>query len=353
MKLLTRYIGINCIGATLIIGLLVAGLVSLFTLVAELSDIGKGDYTIFQAFYHVFLTAPLQFYQLYPMVALVGSLLAVGMLATRSELTVMRAAGYSISQIAWDVIKAGTLLLILMTALGELWVPSALQYANVQKADALNGGQAIQTQNGVWLRDRNNFLHIETVYPDKRMQGITRYEFNDNHQLIAESYIASGYYQKKKWILQDITQSVITPQGVTIKKVPESVADFNIYPYIFTANQVDPTMMSLTKLWGYMVFQDKSGQSATTYEYTFWRRVFQPFSTIVMMFLAVPFVFGSLRSVTIGLRMVFGMMLGGSFYLLNQFLGPVSLVYQVPPILAASIPSLLFVAVGIYLMRRM
>lgn len=352
VKLLTRYIGMHCIGATLIIALLVAGLVLLFTLVNELGSIGHGDYNLFQALYYVVLTGPLQFYQLYPMVSLVGSLLAVGMLATRSELTIMRAAGYSINQIAVDVIKAGTVLLIVMTLIGEVWMPPTLQYANALKNQELNGGQSIQTESGVWLRDRNNFLHIETVYPDKRLEGITRYQFDDEHQLKAESYIEKASYQNRQWILTGITQSVITDKGVSIEKIPTAIADFNIYPYLFTANQVDPTTMSLPKLWEYVVFLEKSKQPATNYQYTFWRRVFQPFATMVMMFLAVPFVFGSLRSVTIGLRMVFGMVLGGAFYLLNQFLGPVSLVYQVPPFLAASIPTALFIGIGIFLMRR-
>jgi len=71
-----------------------------------------------------------------------------------------------------------------------------------------------------------------------------------------------------------------------------------------------------------------------------------------MLFLAIPFIFGPLRSVTMGLRLVSGVVVGFSFYMLNQFFGPFSLVYNVPPFVAALLPSLLFFIIGVFLMRR-
>ena len=68
----------------------------------------------------------------------------------------------------------------------------------------------------------------------------------------------------------------------------------------------------------------------------------QPLATLVMIGLAVPFIFGSLRTVTMGLRILIGVIIGFSFYTLNEFLGPFSLVYQVSPFWAAAMPVILF-----------
>ena len=73
---------------------------------------------------------------------------------------------------------------------------------------------------------------------------------------------------------------------------------------------------------------------------------------LVMMFLSVPVIFGSLRTVTMGARLVIAIVIGFSFYLLNQFFGPFSLLYQLPPVLAASLPSLLFASLAVYLLRQ-
>jgi len=72
-----------------------------------------------------------------------------------------------------------------------------------------------------------------------------------------------------------------------------------------------------------------------------------------MINLSVLFVFGALRSVTMGLRILMGVVLGFSFYMFNQLFGPISLVYQFPPVLAAATPILIFLVIFIVLLIRM
>jgi lipopolysaccharide export system permease protein len=71
-----------------------------------------------------------------------------------------------------------------------------------------------------------------------------------------------------------------------------------------------------------------------------------------MIFLAVPFVFGSLRSITIGQRILIGALLGIGFYMMNQIMGNVGLVYEFNPLLSAFLPPLLCLSGAIILMRR-
>ena len=71
-----------------------------------------------------------------------------------------------------------------------------------------------------------------------------------------------------------------------------------------------------------------------------------------MMMLAIPFVFGSLRSISLGSRLLMGLGVGFSFYLLNQFFVPLSTVFQLSPLFAAMLPTVLFALLGYVLMRR-
>jgi lipopolysaccharide export system permease protein len=43
---------------------------------------------------------------------------------------------------------------------------------------------------------------------------------------------------------------------------------------------------------------------------------------------------------------------GFGFYVANQVFGPMILVYDVPPIIGATGPSLLFMALAFYLLKR-
>jgi lipopolysaccharide export system permease protein len=44
--------------------------------------------------------------------------------------------------------------------------------------------------------------------------------------------------------------------------------------------------------------------------------------------------------------MIIGLIVGFCFYVLNQLVGPLSCVYQIPPALAAMLPTIIFAVVG-------
>lgn len=77
-----------------------------------------------------------------------------------------------------------------------------------------------------------------------------------------------------------------------------------------------------------------------------------PVSSAVMVFLAVPFIFGPLRSTPVGGRILVGVLVGIGFHLFNQSFQHMGLVFGVLPWLAASLPTCVFAAIGIYMLRR-
>ena len=84
----------------------------------------------------------------------------------------------------------------------------------------------------------------------------------------------------------------------------------------------------------------------------FWTKVATPFATLVMLIIAVPFVFGSLRTVGIGQRIFAGALLGSVFYFLSRGFSFVSVVYDFTPWLAAALPAAVFLVLGAVLLRR-
>ena len=95
-----------------------------------------------------------------------------------------------------------------------------------------------------------------------------------------------------------------------------------------------------------------NNQDPSRYLLAFWRKLIQPVTVGVMLLVALSFIFGPLRSVSMGARIMMGVFTGIIFYISNQVLGSLSLVYQFPPVLGALMPSVIFVAVAIYLMKR-
>jgi len=91
--------------------------------------------------------------------------------------------------------------------------------------------------------------------------------------------------------------------------------------------------------------------NASQYMMSFWKKVLQPLSTVVLVLVAISFVFGPLRSVTMGFRVFSGLIVGLTFKYVQDLLGPSSLVFGFDPIFATLIPVFLCLALGAWLLK--
>ncbi len=134
-----------------------------------------------------------------------------------------------------------------------------------------------------------------------------------------------------------------------MQRLPLNVV-FN--PTLLQAGRKRVDQQSIVELYHAIIYRNHSGLATNQYQFTFWHRLIQPLTTIVMICLGVPFIFGSLRSASMGLRVLTGVIIGFAFYMLNQFFGPFTMVYQIPPVLAAVMPTLLFAVACVILLGR-
>jgi len=347
---LQLYIGKTLLQTTLMIVLLILGIDVLFGLVHELGE-ERGGYTTLPIFMYTLFTIPRRVYELFPMSSLIGAIMGLGLLATHSELIVMRAAGVSIAKITGWVLKVAFLLAIVMGLIGEFVVPRTEYAAEALKVHTKSRGQAVLTVKGAWVRDEDMFIHIQYVLPDGRLQGITRYIVQDR-QLKSASTIREARYKKGRWTLNDIQTSMLFDNEVTTQTVSKEVIKEWIDPSILEVLFTDPDDLSINGLWQYMQYLKNNKLDYSVYALVFWKKILQPLAVVVMVFLAVPFVFGPLRSASMGLRLMAGILFGFSFFVLNEILGPLSVIYSFPALAAALMPLLLFAGLGIWMMRK-
>ncbi|WP_428618706.1 LptF/LptG family permease, partial [Shewanella sp.] len=115
---------------------------------------------------------------------------------------------------------------------------------------------------------------------------------------------------------------------------------------------VKPEALSIQGLVDYLEYLRVNNQDSGRYELALWRKIMQPITVAVMMLVALSFVFGPLRTVTMGARVLLGVMAGFSFYICNEIFGPMTLVYGLPAILGAVMPPIIFSGVAIYYIRK-
>ncbi len=352
MKRITRYISWQICQAILLTLLAFAGIEMLMKFIGELRHLGSGDYNLQAVIHFVILSFPLSLYSLFPMIALLGALFGLGLMASSNELVVIRAAGVSIRQIAIAVLFGATILVVGITYVGEVIAPRLAYVADTQKAIAKSDGQALQTRRGLWMKDDKTFIHVASLPNSRHLQGVTLYQFNDNQQLERVIYAKDAIPDQDGWLLQSVRETKFLDQRVIARESAEQTTLLHLQPYAINAKNVLPEEMSLVDLYQSSQLRAANGIDNRFYQLVFWQRVWQPFATLIMILLAIPFVFGPLRHKTMGSRIVYGLLAGFSFYLLNQFFAPLSLLLRLSPIVAVTLPLLTFLVLASLLLRK-
>ena len=354
MNTLDRYIGKSILGSIFATLLTLVGLSAIIKFVEQFRSVGKGTYDIWQAVAFTGLTIPKDIETFFPMAALLGALMALGNLASRSELVVMQAAGFSRFKIGMAVMKTALPLVLLTMVIGEWGIPQTEQFARDMRARALSGGSMLSMKNGVWAKDGNNFVFVRRVTDDAKLNDIYIYTFDQQRNLTELKHANQASYSENesKWTLRQVNHSMITKDEVTTSNRLSEKWETNLTPDKLGAVSLRPTSLSISGLYNYISFLRETGQDVSRFELTFWRKIFQPVSVGVMMLLALSFIFGSLRSVTAGARIVTGICFGFLFYVLNEIFGQMSVVYNMPAVFGALMPSLLFIVMIWWLLSR-
>ena len=351
MRLLDRHIGKSIFFSVLTVALIIVGLDLLFAYISELEDL-EGDYGAVEALTYIFLTTPRRLYELLPMAALVGCLIGLGTLASNSELTVMRASGVSIGRIMGAVLKPLLVLMVAGVLLGEYVAPYSENMAESRRALAVGSGDAVKSK-GLWHREGEDFIHINAVQTNGVLHGITRYRFDDQRELLETSFAQRASVQDEHWLLEEVATTLFDADGTSrVEQHEQQRWDVGLSPRLLRVVLLDPDVLPLTGIWHYQNYLAEQGLNNSQYWLAFWKKLLQPLTTAALVFVAISFIFGPLRSVTLGQRVFTGVLVGFSFRILQDLLGPSSLVFGFSPLIAVVLPILILVVMGAWLMRR-
>ena len=351
MRKLDLYICKSVVLAILAVLGVVVSLALLFAFIDELGDV-KGDYDLLEAAGYILLTTPRRIYEMLPMAALIGCLIGLGSLASSSELTVMRAAGVSLNRIVWAVMKPMLVIMLAGVMIGEYLAPWSENLAQANRSLAQGGGEAQSAKHGVWHRQGDEFIHINSVQPGGLLYGVTRYRFDEARQLVSASFARRAQFRDGHWQLDEVSTTRFLERTTRVDNQPGERWDVELTPELLSTVVLEPDSLSISGLWGYIGYLAEQGLDNGRYWLAFWNKVMQPLVTAALVLMAISFIFGPLRSVTLGQRVFTGVLVGFVFRIAQDLLGPSSQVFGFSPLLAVLLPALLCALAGVWLLRR-
>jgi lipopolysaccharide export system permease protein len=273
-------------------------------------------------------------------------------MAKSSELTAIRAAGVSVKRIVGSVAQVGLILGLIALFMGEVISPFTETKAQNIRAESIQSGVRSSGRGGIWLRDENTFVSVSDVLPDLSLLNVKIFEFDQNNFLRFLSVAEAGYYQDQKWLLQGLKRTMINNASSAADEVDAAYWSTVVNPQILQVFLIQPDQLSLWQLRQYIHHLKSNRQRTDNYELAFWSKLVTPIATIVMLILAVPFVFQHARSGTMGRSLFSGIMIGLGFFILNKAFSYFVPLFAIPPFIGAITPTLLVATISIALIRR-
>jgi lipopolysaccharide export system permease protein len=349
------------------------GLFFFFDLIDELQWVGKGVglslqggidankiYLVPHALTYVALIVPSHIYELMPIAVLIGTIYVMSRLAQSSEFTILRTSGLDPVRALKVLLGLGLFFVVLTFMIGDYLAPFCDRQAELLKSKYF--GQVSTGQTGAWLNEKQTYSHqavnVSNLTPEGQMKGIKVYEFNNQGRLMSltEASSADFMVDEDAWVMRDVSRDEFNtePQGsnqdlTSVKRTHLQNLRWptTIKPEMVAVALLKPERMSTLDLFQYIQHLQANAQAAQRYEIEFWKKVFYPISCLVMVVLALPFAYLHFRSGNIATLVFAGVMIGISFFLMNNVFGYIGNLNQWIPWVAAATPGIIYTLVSL------
>jgi lipopolysaccharide export system permease protein len=230
--------------------------------------------------------------------------------------------------------------------------PDLSQQGTQILAAAKGRSLSIREGKGFWARDGQQLIQARKMSPDGRLVDLLVFELDADFQIEGLAHAQSAEFVDGSWQLRNLVTTRFGDQRAIVEWESLRRWDVEISPRLLKVLAIEPIDMSLRDLTLYVDYLERNGLDSNNHRLAWWSKLLAPGTNLIMLFIAMPFVFGGMRSASAGKRLFVGVLLGMAYFLINRTLGSVALVYGLPPVLSATLPPALFLVGGGIAMLR-
>ena len=353
MKTIRRLIYVEVLKSVAFVALGFLSLFFFFDFVDELQAIGKPNsfgYGAGQALLYVALLIPSHLYELLPIAVLIGTIFVMARLAQSSEYTILRTSGLGPWRALRTLLLLGVGFVVLTFAIGDYVAPASDRAAQLLKA-RYQGSLSLIGNTGAWLKERQGDSSFAVNVVSMGRNGILKepriLEFNGQGFLVSQTSAPAASVERGHWMLVNAERQQYDTRGTGAPRIVHTNVPVLEWPTTLSSEMVSvallrPDRMRTLDLFDYIRHLEANGQTAQRYEIEFWRKVFYPLSCLVMIVLALPFAYLHFRQSGITTYVFGGVMIGISFFLLNNVFGYLGNLGNWWPWITAAAPGLIY-----------
>ena len=331
--------------------LLLLGVFGFFTLAEELEDVGKGDFGVVHAVRLTAYSLPALFVQVLPVCCLLGTVLGYGGLARNQELIALRSAGHSPWRIATPAVLIGAALGVTALILQQIVIPTLDRRGTDLEKNAI--GDTATPAGTFWTRLDNRLLRVGYVRLGVMPMDIEVFTLANDGRLNEVLRASQADVLDDTWRLYDVRVTALSGMQATSSRY-----DTLDLPVRLTSSQIGSLMtneeaLPPSYLIEYIQHLRANDLDAHRYAVHLWQKLSLPVGIVGMTLLGIPFVLGSVRTVSLGSRIALASLIGLVFYLVERTATQTALLYHWPAAPVAMIPDIAVALTGAVLIRKM
>jgi lipopolysaccharide export system permease protein len=336
------------------------GLFFFFDLADEMKWIGMGPgqgYAFEHAAAYVLLLVPSHIYELLPITVLIGTIFVMAKFAQTSEFTILRTSGMGPQLALRNLLVLGVAFVVLTFVIGDYVAPHTSRVGQLLRIQHL-GVAYTQGVTGAWLKETqatgHSVVNVGSITPQSEMGKVRIFEFDDTGRLkrMLRADKAAFESDANAWTLQNVSADYFNSAQSGMQALRREQLPYLSWPSEMTKEMVSvallkPERMATLDLFRYIQHLSLNNQSSQRYEIEFWKKLFYPLSCLVMVMLALPFAYLHLRSTPITSVVFLGILIGISFFLMNNVFGHIGNLNAWPAWLAAATPGILYMLISL------
>jgi len=326
-------------------------LITVFNFLEQLDDVGVGSYTVIDAALHAAMLVPAWLTDFAPIAAFLGALTGLGRLQQDSELTAMRAAGWSMRRMALVAMVAGALLSVSAALAGEYVAPGLAQTAARMKAERRFGPGVSSASDAWWTLDGSRIVGIDQRpgFPAVTLIGL---DPAGNVVVLGE---ATGIRSEADGSATYLgyRETRYSSRGASGRRLDALAERGAAVTSLLRLSEGTPRFASLRELVAREHQLHRAALDNSEALYQVHERIARVITAPLLVALAVPFVLGVLRSSRQGARLVAGLAIGFALSIAQDVSHSLVMVLHAPPVPLAWVPALLTVAAGLVMARSM
>jgi len=292
-----------------------------------------------------------------PIAALVATLISIGRLSQKSEITAMRSCGMSITGIARPILLSSLLLSGLMFLNGEFLLPVATEKVEQIfqfdiKQKHLSGSFS---RTNFWFREDDTFINIGFYdAPTKKIEAITQLTFDDEFNLKRRIDAQKGDWHESSYIGWTLDEAV---ESGSLDTSSTSLTSFSRIPLVISKTPRDlydlqrtADTFSYNELKEYISKLESEGVPASRYKVDLASKISFPFVCVIATLIALPFGFTPARSGSLTISFIGGVSIGFGYYVTHAVFCSFAAAGFIPILLGAWSANIMLGSIGLYLL---